>query len=129
MRASKTTLHYRRLAVLFYALSVIAFLTPLATFGIIAAMNRPSTVQLRCMIACGVAAFLFFIIDLFRKGKFRTVGWLILTAVCICCDAYRVQLCIFVTTGCVILDELIFSPLKSLFVQKARINHEIDKRS
>lgn len=126
--ASEITLKYRRLAVAFYILSVIAFLAPLGTFGVIAWINHPSTVQMRALIACGIAAFFFFIIDLFRRGKFRTVAWAMLTAICIVCDAYHVQWCIFITAGCVILDELVFTPLKRHFWSKAKINGEIDKR-
>lgn len=128
MAASQITLKYRRLAVAFYVLSTISFLTPLCVFGVIAWINHPTSAQMRALIACAIAAFFFFIIDLFRKGKFRTVGWAILTAVCIVCDAYHVQWCIFITAGCVVLDELVFTPLKRLFWGKAKINHEIDKR-
>ena len=125
---SKTTVKYRRLAIAFYILSTLAFLAPLVTYFVIGILSEPTNAQIKSLIACGVACLFFFIIDLIRHGKYRTVAWTLLTAICIVCNAYRVQWCIFITTGCVILDELVFTPLRKHYWSKAKINNEIDKR-
>ncbi len=125
---SKETIRCRRMAALFYVLSTLAFLAPLVTYFVIGILSEPTNAQIKSLIACGVACLFFFLIDLIRHGKYRTVAWTLLTAICIVCDAYRVQWCIFITTGCVILDELVFIPLRKHFWSKAKINREIDRR-
>lgn len=125
---SNATKKYLKLSVVFYILSTVCFIAPLAVTAIMAYASHPSELQLRILIGFTVSAVIFFIIDLFRRGHFRATAWLMLTAIIVVCNMDLVQWCVYVTTGCVILDEFVFLPLRRHFLLKVKINREIDKR-
>lgn len=125
MRASIDTRHYRRLSGLFYALSCIAMIAPMAAFVIMAMITCTGN-KLYIMTAVCIAAGILFIVDVIRKYKVRSATWVLFAGLCYLGQHLLLVACLM--AGLVLLDEFLFTPLARYYKQKARINYEIDKR-
>lgn len=125
MKTSDETKKNRLLAVLFLILSYAMLYGPILYYiieGLVIATTGAKVVlslMAVCALIVGVVCFI-------QKKHLRSPLWLVILGIFFAVDSI-LPLVVMVAVG-VILDEFILTPLYNLFKNKARINHEIDKR-
>lgn len=118
--------HYRRCKNTFYALGVVTFLTPLCIFAGIAFKYYKEAQSIKFLIIMAVAAGVLFLVDCIRHAKFRASAWVLLTGLVYVANTTTLQLAVYITTGCVILDEFVFTPLYKHYTLKYKMRKEIE---
>ena len=122
---TKETKHYKRLTWVFGLLSILATLTPITIYIIIAFTNGTIGEKVSLGI-CLVTVLIFTIINVLIKHRIRCTIWILLLGIHVCVANIKTLLIIMAITTAI--DELIFEPLAKKYKNKYIINKEIDKR-
>lgn len=120
------TSKYRKLFWLFFAISLLLNIAPLATYTIIAFVECTAIVE---KVALSMTLFIVVILSCvawMNKLVLRSRLWIILIGLYVCLD-YIITPLILIAV-CQVLDELIVHPLKKSFHNKLTIHKEMDKR-
>ena len=105
--------------------SILLLFLPLMIFLILAFIEGNTQEK----VSLGVAVTLtviFTAANVLFKIAPRSSIWILIIALTIVLE--KIQIVIYVTGGCVILEECVTSRLESYYLQKYRINKEIDGR-
>ena len=105
--------------------SILLLFLPLMIFLILAFIEGSTQEK----VSLGVAVTLtviFTAANVLFKIAPRSSIWILIIALTIVLE--KIQIVIYVTGGCVILEECVTSRLESYYLQKYRINKEIDGR-
>jgi len=122
---SQITKKYKILSTIFFILSLVVTLFPIA-FYIIKAFAEGTAAEKLSLGCFATVALILVIVNLIFKLHLRSAIWLLVIGIYIAIEAIM-PLLIMVAVG-TILDEFLFSPLHKHFKNKASINAEIDKR-
>lgn len=122
---SEATKKYRKLALLFHILSLVATFGPLLIYGIVAFVQAQPAQKLTFALLTMVGIILA-VVNILFKYSFRSTIWLILLGIYICLD--KITGMIIVIAICSILDEFCFTPLFKMYKNRAVINKQIDAR-
>ena len=122
---SEATKKYRKLALLFHILSLVATFGPLLFYGIVAFVQAQPAQKLTFALLSMVGIILA-VVNVLFKYSFRSTIWLILLGIYICLD--KITGMIIVIAICSILDEFCFTPLFKMYKNRAVINKQIDAR-
>lgn len=122
---SEATKKYRKLALLFHILSLVATFGPLLIYGIVAFVQAQPAQKLTFALLTMVGIILA-VVNILFKYSFRSTIWLILLGINICLD--KITGMIIVIAICSILDEFCFTPLFKMYKNRAVINKQIDAR-
>lgn len=126
MKKSKITRHYEFWAFLFGLLSFLALVGPFAYYGIAALAGSALVYEKVALAGSVLVVGIMTLISLVNNVALRSRIWIVLFALYICLDSFIVPL--FIIGACQLANELVFSPLRRHFAEKASINLEIDKR-
>lgn len=122
---SQQTKKYKRLAFIMGLCSALLLIAPIGYYTAMAFFTG-AVVEKVSLGALATVAVIMVAINALMKLHLRSPLWIMIIGIYIICD-YIMPLLIFVAIG-TIADELIFTPLKKSFQNKATINYEIDKR-
>ena len=122
---SQITKKYKILSTVFFILSLVVTLFPIA-FYVIKAFAEGTTTEKLSLGCFATVAIRLVLVNLIFKLHLRSALWLLVIGIYIAVEAIM-PLLIMVAVGTV-LDEFLFSPLHKHFKNKASINAEIDKR-
>lgn len=120
------TKKYRILYWLFFILSLLANVGPLAYYTIDAAINSDLTYEKLTLTTTVILVLIMSIVCLINKTVLRSRIWIILIGLYVCLDFMLTPLMIIAC--CQIADELVLTPLKKNFREKLIINKQFDKR-
>lgn len=122
---SEATKKYRKLALLFQILSLVATFGPMLFWGILAFVKAQPAQKLTLALLSIVGVILA-VVNILFKYSFRSTIWLILLGIYICLD--KITGMIIVIAICSILDEFCFTPLFKMYKNRTIINKQIDAR-
>lgn len=121
-----TTKRYKRIYTLFNILSIAAAVVPVIYFSVKAYLSSDLVYEKIALSSTIVIVLIMTLVNLVSKVALRSRLWILLIGLYI---ALHEILTIIVVIGCCqVVDELIFTPLKSRYKSKYSINKEIDKR-
>lgn len=123
---SEITRKYKRLHVLFLALSLIVITAPVVVYVILAFVNGEATDKFTLGTTL-VIALILTCVNVIFKFHLRSIIWIIVLGIYFCIDNI-LPLLLMIAIG-TILDEFILTPLCKKYKAKATINGEIDKRN
>lgn len=126
MKKSKTTRGYEFWAFLFGLLSFLTLVGPFAYYGIAALAGSALAYEKVALAGSVLVVGIMTLVSLVNNIALRSRIWIVLFALYICLDSFIVPL--FIIGACQLANELVFSPLRRHFAEKASINLEIDKR-
>lgn len=119
------TKKYRILKNVFLALSIYCLAFPMTFYGVKALIEgtkvQKFTLGAFCVVAIGMVVTNFIL-----KLKLKSMIWLLMLGIYICLRDITTLL--IMVSVCTILDELLITPLYKFYLNKYRINKEIDKR-
>lgn len=125
--ASKRTIRYRRLASLFSFLSVVLTIAPLLGAVIASYADIHISVGRKVTLTTlVVGALILTALNILMKWSLRSVPYIVIIGIHICLGNILTLLIIFCI--CVIIDEIIVSPLAKKFKRLSEINKEFDAR-
>jgi hypothetical protein len=120
------TKKYRTLFWVFFAISVLLNIGPLCGYTIKALIEADLTHEKVALCLTVVVVLIMSAICLINKVALKSRLWIILIGLYMCLDYILTPLIIIAC--CQVLDELLISPLKSMFKTKLTIHKELDKR-
>lgn len=122
---SPTTKKYKRLALMMGLISILLLITPIGYYTTMAFIAG-TVVEKVSLGALATLAVIMVAINALLKLHLRSPLWIMLVGVYLVLDYILPLILIIAITT--IADELIFTPLRKRFKNKAIINGEIDKR-
>ena len=124
---SPITKRYKKLALIFNLLSILLLFFPLIFFGIKGCMDGTIEITSKLKLGlCFASALFLTVYGIMSQYKCRSITYILLFG---CYFVIRkIEIVIFVSGMCCILEEFIVVPLAKYYTQKASINKEIDKR-
>lgn len=122
---SPTTKKYKRLALIMGLISILLLITPIGYYTTMAFIAG-TVVEKVSLGALATLAVIMVAINALLKLHLRSPLWIMLVGVYLVLDYILPLILIIAITT--IADELIFTPLRKRFKNKALINGEIDKR-
>lgn len=123
---SERTRKFRCLYWIFFVISLVINIGPLACYTISALINADLTHEKVTLTMTVLIVLIMTIISIINKITLKSRLWIILIGIYICLDYIMTPLIIIAV--CQILDELIISPLKKSYKNRLIINKEMDKR-
>lgn len=126
MKKSKITRNYEFWAFLFGLLSFLSLVGPFAYYGITALAGGALVIEKVALVGSVLVVGIMTLISLVNNVALRSRIWIVLFALYLCLDNFILPL--FIIGVCQLANELIFTPLRRHFANKASINIEIDKR-
>ena len=123
---SKITRSYEFKAFICGLLSLACLIGPFIYYSIAALSNEGLVYEKVALAGSVLVVGIMTLVSIVNNIALRSRIWIVLFALYLCLDSFIVPL--FVIGACQIANELIFSPLRKHFAQKASINLEIDKR-
>ena len=122
---SPTTKKYKRLALIMGLISILLLITPIGYYTTMAFIAG-TVVEKVSLGALATLAVIMVAINALLKLHLRSPLWIMLVGIYLVLDYILPLILIIAITT--IADELIFTPLRKRFKNKALINGEIDKR-
>lgn len=122
---SPTTKKYKRLALIMGLISILLLICPIGYYTTMAFIAG-TVVEKVSLGALATLAVIMVAINALLKLHLRSPLWIMLVGVYLVLDYILPLILIIAITT--IADELIFTPLRKRFKNKALINGEIDKR-
>lgn len=122
---SDATKKYRKLALLFQILSLVATFGPVLFYATVAFINAQPAQKLTLALL-SIVGIILAVVNVLFKYSFRSTIWLILLGIYICLD--KITGMIIAIAVCSILDEFCFTPLFKMYKNRAVINKQIDAR-
>lgn len=123
---SKITRSYELKAFICGLFSFACLIGPFIYYSIEALLNEGLVYEKVALAGSVIVVGIMTLVSLVNNIALRSRIWIVLFALYLCLDSFIIPL--FVIGACQIANELIFSPLRKHFAQKASINIEIDKR-
>ena len=105
--------------------SIILLFLPLLIFLILAFIQGTTTQKISLGVGVTLTA-IFTAANVLFKIAPRSSIWILIIALTVVLD--KIQIVIYITGACVILEECVTSRLESYYLQKYKINKEIDGR-
>lgn len=128
---SKRTKKYKTLNIIFTILHFLCLIGPLLYFipyaFIVGEVTTKVILGLSTATSIILAAISLFVAVKHRAGLHRSILWLLILGILTALTSVKPFICIMAVAS--ILDELVFTPIKTASAQKAKINKEIDLRS
>lgn len=125
MKSNRTT-QCRVLFWIFFALSLVVNIGPLAAYTIVAFLEAGLIIEKVTLCLSVFVVGILSLIAWLNKTTLRSRIWVILLALYICLDSFIVPLLIIAVTQ--IVDEWFITPLRNYYRGKLSTNKEIDKR-
>lgn len=125
--ASKRTIKYNRLAFLFSLISLALTVAPL--LGAIIASYADINISVGKKVTLTtlvVGAVILTVFNVLMKWNLRSIPYIVIIGIHICLGNILTLLIVFCI--CVIIDEIIVTPLAKKFKRRAEINREFDAR-
>lgn len=123
---SSKTKNYRTLFCVFFVISILLNICPLAVYAIKAVVESTLIYEKVTLVMTVFIVLLMTIVSVVNKVAMKSRLWIILIGVYICLDYIMTPLIIIAV--CQILDELVAFPLKQRYKNKFTISKEIDGR-
>ena len=120
------TSKYRKLFWLFFIVSLLLNVAPLAVYTIIGFVECTAITEKVTLSMILLIVLIMSIITWTNQIVLRSRLWIMLIGLYICLDYIMIPLIIIAV--CQVVDELIVSPLKNNFSTKLTIHKEMDKR-
>ena len=107
-------------------LSFLLNVCPLLVFTIIAFISGTAIVHKVTLSMTLLIVLIFTAITFFNKTVFRSKLWILLIGLWLCLDNILTPLIVF--AACLVIDDLIVTPLKNYYKNRYKINKEMDTR-
>lgn len=120
------TTRYKNLCFLFFALSAIANVFPIAWFTIQALVDSTLVVQKVSLSMTVLIVLILSVYNLVKQQTMRCRIWIIVCGIYAAISNFMTA--IIIITICQTLDELVFKNALAYYKDKYKINKEIDKR-
>ena len=123
---NKRTKTFKRLAILFTALSIAAMFGPMLYFCGLAFLSGAATVAKVALVSSISITLIMTAVSVMTKWAARSRIWVVILALFFCLENFLPIIITFAITQ--VLDELIFEPIAKYCRGKYSTNREIDKR-
>lgn len=120
------TKKYKKLAIIFYAVSFALLVAPAAVFGVKALFGGALVVQKTAFVFSVFLSLILALVGLIRKVAFKSSIWLVGLGLYFCLDKILQVILVFAVTQ--VANELIIEPLAKHYLLKYRVNKEMDAR-
>ena len=123
---SAITKKYKRLSFIFGLLSILCTVVPVTYFTVLGFINGEirNKVTLGCTL---MLCLVLVVINIIKKENLRSPVYIMILGIYMCLDNLLSLFLIMAITT--MLDEMVFTPLHTIYKNRAIINREIDKRN